>query len=104
MRIGDPEGKLAGCQQVGDQYVAVAKSRLLLAKFTHKITAPLSAPPGQHTEVPIIGTRIERNLAVAPPGIDEIIPPCRSFRRPNALAVVSNRVVVVVDVDPPILF
>src|SRR5678815_1739038 len=55
-------------------------------------TQSTGAPRAQHAEVPIIGTRIERDLAVTPPGIEQIVPPARNFRRPNPLAVVSDRV------------
>ena len=104
MRIRDRDGEFPGRKQVGDQYVAVAKRRLLLAKFAHKIATLLATPRGQHAEVPIIGTRIERNLAVTPLGIEQIVPAGWNFRRPDALAVVRDRVVVVVDVRPAILF
>src|SRR5690242_5416705 len=104
MRISDPNGKLTSGQQVGDQYVAVAEGGILLAKSAHEIAAPLATPRVQHAEVPIISTRIERNLAVAPPWIEQTFPGRRNFRRPEPLAVIRNRVVVVVEVNPAILF
>src|SRR6476619_1677966 len=104
MRVCDRDGKFSGRKQVGDQYVAVAKSQLLPIESAHEIAALWSAPCGHHSERPIVRAGIERNLAVTPLGIEQIIPPGGRFRRPNPLVVVSNGVVVVVDIDTSILF
>ncbi|MNC90913.1 hypothetical protein D3C83_70700 [compost metagenome] len=84
MGIRDGDREFPGRKQVGDQYVAVAQGRLLLVQSAHEIAALLTAPCGHHAEVPVVRTRIQRNLAVTPPGIEQIVPAGRNFRWPDA--------------------
>src|SRR5438093_7982919 len=103
MRISDRDGKFTGRQQISDQNVAVAESRLIQIQLAHEIIRLLTSPRGHHAKKPIVGARLQSDLTIAPLRIEQILPASRNFSGLQATRVVSNGVIVVVDIHPTVL-